>query len=170
MRRSPARPPAGRPRLSEKRICELSVLLIENEARQFDFEAALLTTDLVHDITRREFGVSLSWISVSRQLEKPRLAPRRPMQCARKRHQEAMARWQRHELPRIMARAGAAGATMYFADEVRQEPGRSPVPGSPPRAWNHRVRRHGARRHLAVRRVRRGDPDQLRGVPRPPRA
>jgi transposase len=127
-----ARPVPGRPpRLSEQRLRELSALLIETEPRQFDFEAALWTRAIVREVIQRQFGVSLSSISVSRQLEKLGLAPRLPMQRARQRHPEAMARWQRHELPRIMARAAAAGATVYFADEVRQEPGTSPVPGNP---------------------------------------
>lgn len=124
-----ARPVPGRPpRLSEQRLRELSALLIETEPRQFDFEAALWTRDLVREVIHRKFDVSLSGISVSRQLEKLGLTPRRPMQRARQRHPEAMARWQRHELPAIMARAAATGATVYFADEVRQEPGSSPAP------------------------------------------
>jgi transposase len=127
-----ARPVPGRPpRLSGQRLHELSALLIEAEPRQFNFEAALWTRDLVREVIHRQFGVSLSRVSVSRQLERLGLAPRRPMQRACQRHPEAMARWQRHELPRIMARAAAARATVYFADEARREPGRSLVPGSP---------------------------------------
>src|SRR5579862_5329125 len=71
-----AKPVPGRPpRLSAAQLRQLGVLLAQTEPRQFDFEAALWTTNLVREVIRREFGVTMSRLSVSRQLEKLGLAP-----------------------------------------------------------------------------------------------
>ena len=121
-----ARPVPGRPpRLSEQQLRELSALLTESDPRQFDFDLALWTADLVREVIHRKFGVWLSPVSVSRQLGKLGMAPGRPLRRAYQRDPDAMAWWQQKEYPHIAARAAAAGATVYFADEVGQ--GRGPA-------------------------------------------
>ena len=122
-----ARPVPGRPpRLGEEQLRELSALLAETDPRQFDFELALWTSDLVREVIRRKFGVSLSPVSVTRQLGKLGMVPGRPLRRAYQRDPDAMAWWQQQEYPHIAARAAAAGATVYFADEVGQERGAPP--------------------------------------------
>jgi len=117
-----ARPVPGRPpRLGERELRELSALLAETDPRQFDFEPALWTADLVSEVIHRKFGVSLSPVSVTRQLGKLGMAPSRPLRRAYQRDPDAMAWWQRREYPHIAARAAAAGATVFFADEAGQE-------------------------------------------------
>jgi transposase len=117
-----ARPVPGRPsRLSEHQLRELSALITRTDPRQFDFESALWTADLVRQVIRRKFGVTLSPVSVARQLDKLGMAPQRPPRRAYQGDPDAMACWQRQEYPRIAARAAAAGATIYFAGETGQE-------------------------------------------------
>jgi transposase len=119
-----ARPVPGRPpRLGAEQLRELSSLLTETDPRQFDFEFALWTADLVREVIHRKFGVSLSQVSVTRQLGKLGMAPGRPLRRAYQRDPDAMAWWQQKEYPHIAARAAAAGATVYFADEAGQPRG-----------------------------------------------
>ncbi len=117
-----AQPVPGRPpRLGERELRELSELLAGTDPRQFDFELALWTSDLVREVIHRKFGVSLSPVSVTRQLGKLGMVPGRPLRRAYQRDPDAMAWWQQQEYPHIAARAAAAGATVYFADEADQE-------------------------------------------------
>ncbi len=119
-----ARPVPGRPpRLGDEQLRELSSLLTETDPRQFDFEFALWTADLVREVIHRKFGVSLSPVSVTRQLGKLGMAPGRPLRRAYQRDPDAMAWWQQKEYPHIAARAAAAGATVHFADEAGQPRG-----------------------------------------------
>jgi len=122
-----ARPVPGRPpRLGEEQLRELSALLADTDPRNFDFDLALWTSDMVREVIRRKFGVSLSPVSVTRQLGKLGMVPGRPLRRAYQRDPDAMAWWQQQEYPHIAARAAAAGATVYFADEVGQERGAVP--------------------------------------------
>jgi len=114
-----ARPVPGRPpRLGEQQVRQLSALLAGSDPRQFDFELALWTADIVREVIQREFGVALSSVSVSRQLGKMGMAPQRPLLRAYERDPDAVSRWQRQVYPRIAASALAAGATIYFAEEA----------------------------------------------------
>jgi hypothetical protein len=51
------------------------------------------------------------------------MIPGRPLRRAYQRDPDAMAWWQQQEYPHIAARAAAAGATVYFADEIGRERG-----------------------------------------------
>lgn len=114
-----ARPVPGRPpRLGAEQMRQLPSLLTETDPRQFDFEFALWTVDLVREVIHKKFGVLLSPVSVTRQLGKLGISPGRPLRRAYQRDPDAMAWWQQKEYPHIAARADAAGATIYFADEA----------------------------------------------------
>jgi transposase len=116
-----ARPVPGRPpRLNEEQLRELSALLTRTDPRQFDFELALWTADLVREVIQHEFGVTLSPASVTRQLGKLGMAPQRPLRRAYQQDPDAVAWWQQQEYPHLAARAVASGATIYFADEAGQ--------------------------------------------------
>jgi len=117
-----ARPVPGRPpRLGEQQVRELSTLLTGTYPRQFDFELALWTADMVREVIQREFGVTLSSASVSRQLGKMGMAPQRPLRRAYQQDPDAVSWWHQQVYPRIAASAVAAGATIYFADEAGVE-------------------------------------------------
>jgi transposase len=88
------------------------------DPRQLQFEVALWTRDLVRQLIRREFTVSLSAVSVGRLLRTLGLSPQRPLWRAWQADPEAVARWKTEEFPAIRAAAKAEGATVYFADEA----------------------------------------------------
>jgi transposase len=114
-----ARPVPGRPpRLGEQQVRELSTLLTGTDPRQFDFELALWTADMVREVIQRKFGITLSSVSVSRQLGKMGMVPQRPLRRAYQQDPEAASQWHEQVYPRIAASAVAAGATIYFADEA----------------------------------------------------
>lgn len=105
-----AKPVPGRPpRLSPEQVRRLFVLLAENDPRHIDPESTLWTRELVRALIRHEFGMTVSMVTVGRLLRDAGLATTRPYERG------AVGAW----LPALLARARAAGAAVYFADEVR---------------------------------------------------
>jgi transposase len=114
-----ARPVPGRPpRLSGAQLAGLYGLVVGNDPRQLRFAFALWTRAMVRELVRREFGVVVSEVSVSRLLRKLGLSPQRPLYRAYQQDPEAVARWKAEEYPQIRAQAAKVGATIYFADEA----------------------------------------------------
>jgi transposase len=75
----------------------LYTLITGTDPRQLEFAFALWTREMVRELIRREFRVSLSAVSVGRLLRTLGLSPQRPL---------------------CRAQAKAEGATVYFADEA----------------------------------------------------
>jgi transposase len=114
-----ARPVPGRPpRLSGEQLRRLYTLVAGSNPAQLELEFALWTRELVRELIRREFAVSLSAVSVGRVLRTLGLSPQRPLWRAWQADPEAVARWKDEDFPAIRAAARAAGATVYFADEA----------------------------------------------------
>jgi transposase len=114
-----ARPVPGRPpKLGGAQLSRLYALIAGQDPRQMQFEFALWTREMVREVIRREFGVSLSVVSVGRLLRKLGMSPQRPLHRAYQQNPKAVDRWKREEYPAIQARAEAEEATIYFADEA----------------------------------------------------
>ena len=114
-----ARPVPGRPlKLAGPQMARLYGLIVGKDPRQMQFEFALWTREMVREVIRREFGVSLSVVSVGRLLRKLGMSPQRPLHRAYQQNPKAVDRWRREEYPAIQAQAGAEQATIYFADEA----------------------------------------------------
>src|SRR5512135_2965480 len=114
-----AQPVPGRPpKLNGQQLSRLYGLIAGQDPRQMQFEFALWTREMVREVIRREFGVSLSVVSVGRLLRKLGMSPQRPLHRAYQQNPEAVDRWKREEYPAIQAQAEAAGAVIYFADEA----------------------------------------------------
>jgi transposase len=114
-----AKPVPGRPpKLSGAQIARLYQLIVGSDPAQFSFEFALWTRDMVRQVIRREFKISLSVVSVGRLLRAMGLSPQRPLYRAYQQNPEAVQRWKDEAFPAIRAEAKAAGATIYFADEA----------------------------------------------------
>ena len=114
-----ARPVPGRPpKLSGEQMRRLHTLITGADPRQLEFALALWTRDMVRELIRREFKVSLSAVSVGRLLRTLGLSPQRPLWRAWQADPEAVQRWKSEEFPAIRARAKAEGATIYFGDEA----------------------------------------------------
>lgn len=75
-----AKPVPGRPpKLSAGQLHRLYALIVGNDPRQLQFEFALWTRQMVRELIRREFQVSLSVVSVGRWLRVLGLSPQRPL-------------------------------------------------------------------------------------------
>ena len=114
-----ARPvPGRRPKLSGEQMRRLYTLVAGSNPAQLQLEFALWTRELVRELIRREFAVSLSAVSVGRVLRTLGLSPQRPLWRAWQADPEAVQRWKDEDFPAIRAAARAEGATVYFADEA----------------------------------------------------
>lgn len=114
-----ARPVPGRPpKLGGRELSRLYALIVGRDPRQLQFEFALWTREMVREVIRREFKVSLSVVSVGRLLRKLGLSPQRPLHRAYQQDPEAVERFKREHYPAIRDEALEAGATVYFCDEA----------------------------------------------------
>lgn len=85
---------------------------------QLRFPFALWTCDMLVDLIKRQFGISLSRSSVSRLLKQLGLSPQRPLRRAYQQNPEAVEQWLKEDFPHIRKEAQKVGATIYFADEA----------------------------------------------------
>ncbi len=93
-----ARPVPGRPpKLTGEQMRRLYTLIADTDPRQLQFECALCTREMVRALIRREFGVSLSAVSVGRLLRTLGLSPQRPLWRAWQADPEAVRRWKEEE-------------------------------------------------------------------------
>jgi transposase len=114
-----ARPVPGRPpKLTAEQMRRLYTLISGSDPRQLQLDFALWTRDLVRQLIHREFGVSLSAVSVGRLLRTLGLSPQRPLWRAWQADPERVQAWKDTEFPAIRAQAKKEGATIYFADEA----------------------------------------------------
>lgn len=121
-----ARPVPGRPpKLSWPQLSRLYVLIVSRDPRQLRLGFALWTREMIREVIRCEFDVTLSMVSVGRLLRKLGLSPQRPRLRAYQQHPEAVDRWKKEVYPAIRAEAEGAGATIFFADEFGVSTGAS---------------------------------------------
>jgi transposase len=74
--------PGGPAKLAAQQMSRLYALIVCVDPRQLSFEFALWTRGMIRDLIRREFGVALSEVSVSRLLRAMGLSPQRPLHRA----------------------------------------------------------------------------------------
>lgn len=82
------------------------------------FDFALWTREMIRDLIRREFGVSMSVVSVGRLLHKLGLSAQRPLHRAWQQNPAAVEELTTRTYPALRAQAQAAGGVLYFADEA----------------------------------------------------
>lgn len=114
-----AKPVPGRPpKLSGTQLRQIYEWVVGKDPREYSFDFALWTRDIVRELIRERFGVALSQVSVGRLLRRLGLSVQRPLWRAWQQNPEAVARWKAEEYPAITAAAKKTGATVYFADEA----------------------------------------------------
>jgi transposase len=110
---------SGRPTvLSDKQMAQLRSWIIGSDPRQYSFGMALWTRKLVRDLIHQKFGHQVSLLTVGRILKKLGLSPQRPLYRAYQQNPDMVRKWKKEVYPEIQARAAAAGATIFFADEA----------------------------------------------------
>lgn len=114
-----AKPVPGRPsKLSAAQLRTLYTLIVGNDPRQYEFDFALWTRELVRELIWKRFQVRLSAVSVGRLLRTLGLSPQRPVFRASQQDTERVRRWRETDYPAIRDEAAQLGATIYFADEA----------------------------------------------------
>jgi len=84
---------------------------------QYGFDFGLWTRNLVRELVRQKFDVTLSLASIGAMLARLNLTPQKPLQRAYQRDPEAIERWQRDTYPSIAREAREQKADIFFWDE-----------------------------------------------------
>ena len=88
------------------------------DPRQYGFEFGLWTRQIVSALIAERFGVKLGVTAVGRLLGELDITPQKPLRRAYERDPVAIEHWQRHEFPKLRARAKRRGAKIFFLDEA----------------------------------------------------
>ena len=114
-----ARKRGGRRRkLDAKALARIYKALTSGDPRQYKFTFALWTSQMVRELIRDRFGVSLSRASVCRLLNQLGLSAQRPPWRAFQRDPQVVERWLKEVYPGIRAEAKRCRAQVWFADEA----------------------------------------------------
>jgi transposase len=108
----------GRPSsLSGQQLQELRALITDTVPSQFGYEVELWTRDIIADLIRRRFRVSLSAVTVGRIMKQLGFSPQKPLYRAFQQDPEKVREWKEKTYPKIRKDATAEGALVFFADE-----------------------------------------------------
>lgn len=113
-----SRPATGRPRtLTPAQERQVFRWVNGKNPMQYGFDFGLWTRQIVRELVRRKFGVTLSLASIGAMLSRLGLTPPKPLQRAYQRDPQAIERWQRETYPAIARQARKQGAQIAFWDE-----------------------------------------------------
>jgi len=112
------KPPGAEPKLTAGQIARLRGWIVGRDPRQFEFDFALWTRDIVRDLIKRKFGVEYTPQGVGKLLRRIGLSPQRPLVRAYEQDPQRVRRWKEEEYPALRARAAREGAAVFFADEA----------------------------------------------------
>ena len=114
-----AKPVPGRPpTLTGDQLARLYSIIVGTDPRQLEFEFALWTRNMIREVIGREFGVTMSEVTVGRWLKAMGLSPQKPLYRAYQADPEAVEQWKSTTFPKIQKQAKKAKATIYFTDEA----------------------------------------------------
>src|SRR5512144_126257 len=100
-----AKPIPGRPaKLTGQQVRRLYTLVVGADPRQLQFDFALWTREMIRELIRREFGVSLSVVSIGRLLKKLGLSAQRPLHRAWQQNPEAVEEFTTRTYPALRGR------------------------------------------------------------------
>lgn len=111
--KSSGRPPI----LNVRQMRKLYKIIADKTPEQYKFPFALWTIEIIREVIKREFNVSMSGVSVWRTLKALGLSAQRPKHVAYQQNAEAVERFLRKEYPAIKKEAKTLGATIYWGDE-----------------------------------------------------
>lgn len=111
------RAPGRRRKLSAPQERQVFRWVNGKNPRQYGFEFALWTRQLVRELIEQKLGIRLSLASVGAVLARQGLTAQKPLQRAYQRDPVAVAQWQQETYPEIARQAKRDKADIYFWDE-----------------------------------------------------
>jgi transposase len=111
----------GRPpkkRLAPRQAATIVGLIIEKTPDQLKLPFALWTRAAVQQLIVRQCDIRLSVWTVGRYLKSWGLTPQKPLRRAYEQDPQAVRRWVKAVYPSIKRQAAAAGAEIYWGDEM----------------------------------------------------
>lgn len=109
--------PGAAPKMTDRQMSQLRGWLVGRDPRQFQFDFALWTRQIVRDLIRQQFDVEMTPQGIGKLLRRLGLSPQRPLYRAYQQNPDAVRQWKEVEFPKIRARAREEGAEVYFGDE-----------------------------------------------------
>jgi transposase len=107
-----------RPKLTPKQCQQVRRWIIGKDPRQYGFHFGLWTRQIVAQLIKERFGVSLKLTAVGRLLARLEITPQKPLRRAYERDPKAVAEWLEQAYPRLRQRARKHGARIFFLDEA----------------------------------------------------
>lgn len=106
------------PKLGTSEVRWIYRTVVGKNPLQLKFRFALWTREMIRDLIKRKYGISMSAVSVGRLLAKLGLTCQRPLFRAYQQDPDAVNQWMKDEFPKIAAKAKTERATVFFADEA----------------------------------------------------
>jgi transposase len=106
------------PKLSTSSVRWVYKTVVGKNPLQLKFEFALWTREMIRDLIKKQFGISMSAVSVGRLLAKLGLTCQRPLFRAYQQNADAVNAWMGNEYPRLAQKAKVEHASVFFADEA----------------------------------------------------
>lgn len=114
-----ARQSSGRPmKLNGPQIDWIYSAIVGGDPRQYRFEFALWTREIIQALIFKKFKIKLGLSSVTRLLKQLGLTCQRPIFKAWQQNNQQVNNWLKKVFPKIKRRAKAEDAEIYFADEA----------------------------------------------------
>ena len=107
----------GEGRLSAQRAGRIRSLIVGKMPDQLKLPFYLWTRAAVASLIAREYGITVSLVTVGRYLKAWGMSPQKPVRRAYERNDAAIATWLSEEYPAIARQARRDGATIYWGDE-----------------------------------------------------
>jgi transposase len=104
-------------KLTERQTKWLVKTLSSKNPAQLQFPIALWTREVIRELIKRRFGVTMALTSVGNLMRRLGFSVQRPLMRAYERNPEAVRRWLDEEYPDIQKMAKKHRAAIFFADE-----------------------------------------------------
>lgn len=104
-------------KLTKKQTDWLAKTLLTKNPAQLQFPFALWTREIVRELIKRRFRVTMALTSVGNLLRRLGFSVQRPLMRAYERNPQAVRRWLEVEYPEIRAQAKRARGVIFFEDE-----------------------------------------------------
>jgi transposase len=109
--------PGKKPKISENQRKRIAHIMHKKTPLSMGYLTKLWTREIVKDIIKKQFGITLSVRTVGDLLKTIGLSFQKPLQRAYQRNPKAIEQWKAVDYPKIKAQALKESAAIFFADE-----------------------------------------------------